>query len=629
MESCSAFQYLYDPCSFECPAQRHTSYFTTTSRLLQPHQPASLAYRSRVGLYIGSGHHLVAHAALTQWRDNGASPRLECLRQVYPHMVAVVVVDALCFGPIDVLQYLHDQGWLRSFHQTSSIFSEVAAAILQPKSVQAFLQDHGYDVPWLYRSSGVGACFQRVLRCKRVARCIVGFQFGVPFALSFHSLVTPDSLLTPDERAWLDKHEHLSPQVAVSDAKRAPIWRYMTLGHHLNAHRLFTLRGTSHSNMKALMEAVIRVRDGALFDVVVVEVLAFGQVSLARWLVKHHRVRNFPVDAMDIAAAANNLSVLTYLHGMKYKCTTDAMDEAARLGHFEVVKFLHLNRLEGATKRAVDLAAANGHIEIVQYLLHRRQEGCTAYALAAARANGHVNIARFLVKSVARFQNAAPTRLDTLVRQAFLLDAFWTLIDSFQQGLPVDMLSLRPLRTLARRFCPKTVAGAASRNKSALRREVWEVHVEAKKLLLPWFQTYGCGRLWKLLFLMPETVDMVSIAALSGGRIDVVQYFHDHGHLFSFPGDAVAVARCHRHDAVSAFLYRCGYAQTCKTSNTPVCPCVLEWNVVHVVGIGLRQGADDRCGLVSKNRATTDVPKQSRVRHGRRTATGSRTSKLE
>jgi hypothetical protein len=98
-------------------------------------------------------------------------------------------------------------------------------------------------------------------------------------------------------------------------------------------------------------------------------------------LVTHHlhqREEGCLWEAMDAAAAAGNVGMLSYLHtqslqlgGETAQLTSRArVDAAAANGHIDVLNFLaeHRSGLESCTHRAVDGAAANGHLKALMWL---------------------------------------------------------------------------------------------------------------------------------------------------------------------------------------------------------------------------------------------------------------------
>jgi len=123
----------------------------------------------------------------------------------------------------------------------------------------------------------------------------------------------------------------------------------------------------------------------------------FADLEMVQFLVEEKHV-TIPAKAMDYAAMAGKVHVVSYLHSLAAPCSTDAMDFAAAYGHLDVVEFLHQTRTEGCTTLAVDSAAAHGHESIVRFLLKFRMEGGTTEALRHTLMLQNYELAKFLLE---------------------------------------------------------------------------------------------------------------------------------------------------------------------------------------------------------------------------------------
>ncbi|RHY12664.1 hypothetical protein DYB25_004111 [Aphanomyces astaci] len=110
-------------------------------------------------------------------------------------------------------------------------------------------------------------------------------------------------------------------------------------------------------------------RLGYMRFLVASDAVYFGNYPLLDALHTSFTLSSFRGNFLDLAALANDLEMVRYLHERGHNgCTTAAMDAAAKCGNVNMVEYLDTHRSEGCTAHGLALATIHGHTAVARYL---------------------------------------------------------------------------------------------------------------------------------------------------------------------------------------------------------------------------------------------------------------------
>uniref|UniRef100_K3WIW2 Ankyrin repeat-containing domain n=1 Tax=Globisporangium ultimum (strain ATCC 200006 / CBS 805.95 / DAOM BR144) TaxID=431595 RepID=K3WIW2_GLOUD len=248
-----------------------------------------------------------------------------------------VVVTAVKYGRLEVLQWLHEQ----TAHDKQLVWD---AWLMR----DAILNRHVNVMEWLRRNCGPDA----MLNC--------GVQ-NIDWRERSSALGVVK---------WL--HDHRYP-FTPREMDQAAKYGHLDVVQFLHDHRR---EGCTANAM-----------DGAA---------AHGHLGIVQFL-HHNRTEGCTTCAMNDAAQSGHLDVVTFLHTHRTEgCTERAIDSAAMNNHGAVIKFLGLNRDEGCSPVMLLKVAKNGNVETVRALCEYSKRGCLVEAKRVATAWRHTAVVALL-----------------------------------------------------------------------------------------------------------------------------------------------------------------------------------------------------------------------------------------
>lgn len=119
-------------------------------------------------------------------------------------------------------------------------------------------------------------------------------------------------------------------------------------------------------------------------------------IAVVEWV--HARGFAFPAQTIVVAASAENLALLRFLHERDFGGDTrEAQGSALRNGHLAVLEYLHAHCNDaGCASDAVTYAAKRGRLACVQFANEHNIEGFTVATMSKAVSTGRLDVVKYL-----------------------------------------------------------------------------------------------------------------------------------------------------------------------------------------------------------------------------------------
>ncbi|KAF0718428.1 Aste57867_1692 [Aphanomyces stellatus] len=187
----------------------------------------------------------------------------------------------------------------------------------------------------------------------------------------------------------------LRPLAEIIRTRQCP-WR----GHHQIQAQVAFLTTHAHADPLHLVKKVVSCRRQLLSCDLMDELATQGYLAALEYLHATYPTLDYSIRALDGASLHGHLDVVEFLMAVRHmRVSSDAMILAAGANHVAILEYLHLVHQAPCTNAAIDRAAENGHLDAVQFLVHRQSlEGRSNDAISGAARHGHAAVVRFLLE---------------------------------------------------------------------------------------------------------------------------------------------------------------------------------------------------------------------------------------
>ncbi|KAF0709613.1 Aste57867_5838 [Aphanomyces stellatus] len=371
----------------------------------------------------------------------------------------------------------------------------------------------------------------------------------------------------------------------------------------------------------------------SLLSCVVVEAISFGRDDVVD-ACDVHDLAGLPQPLVDVAACANDMSMLERLHAMGVSgCTDRALDAAAMHGNTGMIKFLaaqyaptvssqtmhlaamanhitvldmlwsmlpvavpasqmretllgvaregHLEALawlvdhfvDVVTPQVMDIAAQHGHVTLLTWMTtHASAVGCTSAAMNLAARSGHVHVLEWL--HVHRREGCSVHALDWAAAAGHLHAVQWLVANRTERRSPMALtLSLAHRQWhVADWLWSHVVVGLDNTNQLTF---VWQVidAVAARGDVeaMTWLHHRVTRRQWSR-----NAMDVAAAA----GRLDMLRWLHANRSDGCSP-DSLNVALVHGHSNVAKWLVEhYGATQACPAEGLCLAVRRADWKTL-------------------------------------------------